>query len=383
MGGADTPGLLDIAGLRPGLRVTPHAIVRKVRRLPLAGTVLVRSGDRVTADQIVARTELPGKVYPQNVTGQLSILPDEVPGAMRKQAGQPVKKDELLAETRSLFGLFRSELRSPIDGVVESISRVTGQVILRESPIPVEIDAYVAGVVVEELAGEGVVVETEGAYVQGIFGLGGETRGPLTVLARAPDEILDEARIGPALAGQIIVAGARLTLPAFHRCVTVGVRGVVCGGFAYQDLRELLGADIGVAITGHESLGTTLVLTEGFGTIAMARATYELLAASHGCAASMNGATQIRAGVIRPEIVISRPRATTPDEARPPRGLQVGAPVRCVRAPYFGQLGTIAALPSELRRMPSETLVRVVEVRLAVGEQVALPRANVELIETG
>ena len=96
--------------------------------------------------------------------------------------------------------------------------------------------------------------------------------------------------------------------------------------------------------------------------------------------ASINGATQIRAGVIRPEIVI-------PDAIRPatadstPRGLEIGAPVRCIRAPYFGRLGTVAALPSPLARMPSETLVRVVEVLLGGGERISVPRANVELIE--
>jgi hypothetical protein len=362
------------------LKVTARAVVRKPRRLPLAGEVLVKVGDRVTARQVVARTDLPGKVFPVNIASQLGVLPDEVPAAMTKRIGDPVQKDEVIAETRSFFGLFRSDARSPIVGAVESISRVTGQVILRERPVPVEVAAYVDGTVVEELTGEGVDVETEGAYVQGIFGLGGEVHAPLRVVAASPDAVLDEDAIGPELAGVIVVGGAQLTLAALRRCLAVKVAGVVCGGFAYHDVRELLGYDIGVAITGHEKLATTLVVTEGFGRIAMARATHDLLVACGGRMASMNGATQIRAGVIRPEIVIPQPEAHAAEAAASP-GLEVGASVRCIRAPFFGRIGVVAALPAELREMPSETMVRVVEVELAGAERATLPRANVELIE--
>ena len=70
----------------------------------------------------------------------------------------------------------------------------------------------------------------------------------------------------------------------------------------------LLGYDLGVAITGHEDIRPTLIITEGFGQIAMAGRTYELLAANAGRRASANGATQIRAGVLRPEIIIPQAR---------------------------------------------------------------------------
>jgi hypothetical protein len=369
------------AAYTPGLRVTARAVVRKARRLPLAGQVLVGLGDRVEARQVVARTDLPGKVFPVNVANQLGVLPDEVPAAMRRQPGEPIQKGDLLAETRSFFGLFHADVRSPIAGTVDSVSKVTGQVILREPPIPVEVAAYVAGTVVEELPHEGVVVETEGAYVQGIFGLAGEVHAPLAIVAASPDEALDEDHIPDHVRGMIVLGGALLTLRALRRCIQLGAAGVVCGGFAYHDIQALLGHDLGVAVTGHEKLATTLVITEGFGPISMARATYELLASLEGELASMNGATQIRAGVIRPEIIVPSARPAGAAEAPPPSGMEPGAPVRCIRAPYFGRLGTIAALPPELRAMPSETQVRVVEVELAGGERVTVPRANVELIE--
>ena len=59
----------------------------------------------------------------------------------------------------------------------------------------------------------------------------------------------------------------------------------------------------------------------------------------------------------------------------------VGAPVRVIRDPYFGLLGSVGALPPEPRVLESGSKARVLEVRLDRGESVIIPRANVELIE--
>src|SRR5688572_3422768 len=149
----------------PGLLVTGATLVRKTRRLPLSGEVLVALGAKVVATDVVARTHLPGKVTLINLANLLGVLPDELTPTLRVQLDQAVKKGDLIGESRSFFGLFKSQVRSPIDGTLESVSSVTGQAVLREAPIPVEVTAYLDGEVVEVLAGEGVVVETRAAMV--------------------------------------------------------------------------------------------------------------------------------------------------------------------------------------------------------------------------
>ena len=367
----------------PGLTVTRRTIVRKTRRLPMPGTVLATRGARVTSTDVVARTELPGKVHLLNLGTALGALPDELDGKLVVRPGSPITKGAPLATSKSFFGLFSNTVASPITGTLESVSAVTGQAVLREPPVPVEVTAYVDGEVVEILDGEGVVIETEAALVQGIFGLAGEVRAPIVMVATDPTQPLEAAALTSAHRGKVVVGGARVTLAAMHKAMELGVAAIVSGGFAYQDVRELLGYDVGVAVTGTERLATTLVVTEGFGDIAMARATFALLQSFAGRDASVCGATQIRAGVIRPEVVIplGADAASAADDAAPPPGLSVGAPVRCIRAPNFGKLGTIAALPPALHTLPSETKVRVVEVALADGGTVVVPRANVEVIE--
>ena len=368
----------------PGLRVSEMTVLRKERRLPIKGEVLVSVGDEVTADSVVAQTHLPGNVQLINVASKLGIPPEDLPSVMKKGEGDPMQKGEPLATTKGLFGLFKSNVPSPCEGTVESISTVTGQVILREPPTPIQIDAYVDGSVVEVFEEEGVAVEVTGTFIQGIFGVGGERTGILTMRTEDPSRPLTPDDIRDDDSGRIIVGGSHVTWEGLQKAMQVGAHGVVVGGFDDPDLKKLLGKDLGVAITGHEDVSTTLLLTEGFGEIAMAKGTFELLAKRDGRKASVNGATQIRAGVIRPEIVIPIEEAKTSDQiavAEQGTGLDIGSTIRAIRAPYFGRLGEVTELPNELQKMESESMVRVLRVRFADGEEALLPRANVEMIE--
>lgn len=372
----------------PGLKVVEKTIIYKERRLPLRGEVVVKLGQHVKSHEIVARTDLPGNVHMVNVVNKLNITPAELKDCMQKKEGDKIKADELLAKSSSFFGLFKSMCKSPINGTVESISHVTGQVVLREAPIPVEISAYVDGIVDEIIEGEGVNIKTWGTYIQGIFGVGGETVGELKTVCKSVDEPLTIDKITPDLKDKIILGGSLVTNDVIQKAVKTGVKGIIVGGIDDKDLKELLGYDLGVAITGHEELGITIVTTEGFGKVKMAGKTYDILKRSEGMKTSINGATQIRAGVIRPEVVVPLIHKYTleqiqqEEEGKSQMGMEKGSPVRVIRNPYFGVLGKVVSLPHNLTQMESETKVRVVEVLLENGKTEILPRANVETIET-
>jgi hypothetical protein len=381
-------------GYTPGLKVSRRAVHRVRRVLPIVGDVLVRAGQRVAARDVVARALLPGPITPVNVANLLGIGPADVPAAMQVRQGRQVAEGDLLARSNGIFGWFRKESYCPCGGTVESISPVTGQVILRGSPQPVDVRAFLSGTVVEVLPGEGAVIEAEATWVQGIFGVGGEAYGALRMACGAPAQPLEPGCIDASMRREIVVGGGRVTALAIRKCLEVQVAAIIAGGIDDQDLREFLGYDLGVATTGSEKVGLTLIVTEGFGEIAMAERTYALLRSRAGCAAAVNGTTQIRAGVQRPEILIpwvngldvpegpSLPGASGEKASSgAPGRLEVGAMVRIIRDPYFGIIGTVAALPAEPRMLGSGSKARVLEVRLPTGEAVQVPRANVELIE--
>jgi len=369
----------------PGLRVADVADITKTRRLPLKGEVLVRQGDQISADTVVARTELPGNVKMFNIANLLGVPASDIPELLLKKEGDVIAQNEPIAQSKGLFGKwFKNTVRSPIEGVFESFNEITGQAVLREPPIPVEIDGYVRGKVTAVLPDEGVEVETHCTFVQGIFGIGGEVRGKIKVVCTSPDQEITADRITPDCKDMILVGGSYISHSVLKKAVSAGVRAIVVGGFDDKDLKDLLGYDLGVAITGHEKKGLTLILTEGFGRMTMAHGTFELLKKREGMLASVNGATQIRAGVMRPEIVIplSADAESRIQSGKQAGAMDIGSPIRCIRAPFFGKLGTVAALPPELQVLDSEAKVRVLEVDFGDGKKYTVPRANVELIES-
>jgi transcription antitermination factor NusG len=205
------------------------------------------------------------------------------------------------------------------------------------------------------------------------------------MVASTANAVLDVGDLPADASGCILVGGSLVTYDALLAARERGAVAVVAGGFHDADLRRLLGYDLGVAITGNETLGITLVVTEGFGAIAMADRTFRLLQQRDGRTASVNGATQIRAGVMRPEIIVPlTPAEIASTETKAKQhapGLQIGDVVRIIRQPYFGSLGKVVELPAPLQALESESRARVLVLEIdGVGRWV-VARANVEAIE--
>lgn len=380
----------------PGLTVTPQTVYRARRVLPIHGEVKVVSGSTVHAETVVAETFMEGDAFPMKLANLLSAQPKDLLGLMLKKVGESVVKDEVIARSKGVFGLMKIEVKSSATGVIESISDSTGMAIIRGPKHPVSVRAYVAGTVVEVLLGEGVVIENVVALVQGIFGVGGEAHGVICAATTSAGDLLDASHITSDMKGKVIVGGARMTADAIKKAKAVGAAAIIAGGIDDADLREILGHDIGVAVTGNEAIGITLIVTEGFGDVSMAERTFKLLTGHAGRVASVNGSTQIRAGVLRPEIVVpldgklgdahAQPHDASGEQSAMVAGgatagvLEIGTAVRVIRDPYFGVLGTVSALPEQQVVLGSGSKARVLEVTVSSGERLVVPRANVELV---
>ena len=366
----------------PGLKILSRTKLINKRLLPMKGSVHYKIGDVVNSDDVVASTDIPGNVQMLNVANILNVEPENVPECMLVKLDEEIAKGQVIAENKGIFGFFRSQLKSPIDGTLSNVSEITGQAILSEPPIPVQVDAYTSGRITEVIEDEGVIIETEGVMVQGILGVGGENQGELVIGTSSYNDELTSDMIQSDHKEKIIIGGSFLNLQTFEKAKQIGVAGIVSGGFDYTDLSKILGYPLGVAITGSEDIGPSIVITEGFGKISMAARTYELLKSNEGKFGSINGSTQIRAGVIRPEILIPFDKLDVVSEKFDESDLAIseGSLIRIIRAPYFGKVGTVKSLPPELTKMESETLVRVAEIEFEDGSVEIIPRANLEMI---
>ena len=367
----------------PGLKVKEATRVLKTRRLPIPGDVFVKIGDKIKYDTIVARTYISGDPEFVKASILLGIEPDYLPDSMIKNIGDKVAKDEVIARYSGLFGLIKKKVVSPIEGTIELISNATGQIVIRGMATKVDVDAYIPGKVVKILPTEGAIIETNAAFIQGIFGIGGETHGRIKVAVDSPDEKLTAEHITPEDKGVLIVGGSIMTLEAMRKGIDVGVSGIVTGGVRHKDIKTFLGTEIGVAITGQEKIGLSFIITEGFGDIKMSQRAFNLLKKFEGYMASVNGSTQIRAGVLRPEIIISHDKLFDEEqEDKFTKGIIPGMIIRIIRPPYFGAIGNVISLPKELQKIKTGSYVRVLEAELEDKRRVFIPRANVEIIET-
>lgn len=367
----------------PGLRVKRETAITKVRKLPIKGEVQAKVGDQVSYNQVIARAYMQGDPEIIDAASQLEVDPKELSFYVLKKEGNTVRKGEPVARFRAFLGAIDRIVKSGAEGTVEKISDVTGQITIRENPIPIEVDAYIPGKVVEVMPNEGVVIETRGAFVQGIFGIGGEAHGKLKVLSESADKGITADLISEDCKGKVLVGRSQITLDALVKAVGVGVSGIVVGAIKDRVLTDLLKEEIGVAITGEERVGLTLIITEGFGEISMSERTFEILKNFDGYDTSINGTTQIRAGVVRPEIIIPHNIKADKEssELELSAGLVPGTAVRIIRSPYFGAIGKVTSLPIALQEVDAGSLVRVLTVRLEDGRDIKIPRANVEILE--
>lgn len=345
-------------------RVTPLTSIRHKRTLPTPGEVLARVGDRVEPTQVVACANLPGDFHILPVARLLGVAASQVNRHLRVSPGDEVRQGQVIAKRR---GLVPRSVKSPVDGAVAASGG--GRILIEAQPTVFELRAYVYGTVNTVWEHYGVIIETIGAVVQGVWGAGGESFGVLKCMVKSPDEPLEGKAIDPSCQGTILVGGAGLDEEVFEQAEGLQLRGIVVGGLAPE------------LVSRVEQLPFPVIVTEGIGTVPMSTPVFRLLATNDGREASISGLVQSRWDIVRPEVVIPLPAETLPPaQTQPGTPLAVGARVRIVRAPYMGIVGTVMTLPAHPRRITTGAKVHGAAVDLGQGASVFVPLANLEIL---
>lgn len=368
----------------------PSAVARIERRLPAAGEVLVRQGQRVEPEEVVAKAFLPGAPIIVNLARALSIAPALVERAMVREVGNKINQGEVLARSSRIAG--RTCL-SPVSGKIVAVDTETGYVTISPDPTTYELQATVRGLVMEIIPNTGVVIETPAAQVYGVFGIGAERSGVLQLLVTDPSEPIEPDKITAKSAYAIIIGGSGINAAALRRAAKEQVRGVIVGSIDEAELRAFLGwATVDGWRTGvggwsfphppsDPPLGLTLVITEGFGSQPMATPLFELLASHDRQEALIEGGTRLRAPMQRPRVVIPLSSRTAGVQIEPPRPvIRSGATVRLLDSAHLGQIGQVRSVSAAPRRLASQVRTAAVDVALEDGTLLQLPRTDVEVL---
>ena len=93
-----------------------------------------------------------------------------------------------------------------------------------------------------------------------IFGIGEKPVGELVIGVKTPDQLPCRNSLNPSMKGKVVV-GAFLSAATMTRAK--GSSGWSSAAFTIRTTRTALGYDLGVAITGTEQVGFTLIPKEG------------------------------------------------------------------------------------------------------------------------
>ncbi len=333
------------------------------RVLPELGLLSIRSGETTPAAGVVA---VP-------VAAPLRCRGGEITPFMRVGRGDRVSQGQLLAVREE--GAATHVARSSHDGVVDEIDVSEGTVILRRRDYRQVVRAFIPGRVQRVIPGRGAVIATRGAVIRGVFGAGGESVGAVSVV---DSSTLRSADIGRVHRGCVVVAPGRLSLDALLEAHEAGVRAVVGASAMAADMVHLLGEELGRGVTGSESLEFTVVLTEGFGRFEMDADLWGVLCSLGGSMACVRGETHLRAGVIRPEVIVPGAASDVATD-RGPAQLRTGARVRIVREPGLMRRGSVEHL-MDTADIGNGLRAPALRVRLDDGSALVVLQANVEVI---
>ena len=344
-------------------RVLTLTKIRRERTLPVNGEVLVTMGSRVGALDVVARAASIGFLRSVPLARYMHTTEAALPKWMKKQVGDDIIARDEIASKPEFFGAARRIYRAPGNGRITALQGSWLTMDLMDAPF--DLRGYYRGAIVNIVPRRGVVIEANGALVEGTWAAGGEAYGVLKKMVDAPGSILTEEQIDVSARGAILIAGAGITELAIERAAQEQAAGLIVGSISAKIKAQLAKWTLPVMVT------------EGFGEIPMALPIFELLVRHSGEEAFLN-AKQPKPEVFIPALAsaVSGETATLPATLT----CEIGATVRITSGPLVGHVGKIVDAPALPQVLESGISIWGADIELMTGSRVFVPWENLELI---
>ena len=348
--------------------IQPAALITRQRNLPRPGEVLVTAGQTVSALEVVARSTVAQGHHIIDIADQLSVTISVVNRYILKQVGETVEQNEPLAARRSLAGLRRYMVRSPIEG--EIVESEGGILIVAGEPHVIELRASIPGRVIDVKPSSSVTIETQGARIRAAWGHGQLVFNDLKIYSPQPIDPdnpdggeLDEIEHR----GSIVAILAPLTQSILDSAQNVHVAGIIAASMDATLISQVEQAEFPV------------ILSEGFGQYEMNSQIATLLNENGGRQIMIDAASDQHWRSTPPEIIIPMLDADGQFyKSDPGDTLEIGQSVRILRGPHRGAIATVKTLPARPRQLPSGLWLKGVIASTEGGQDTFIPFANLE-----
>jgi hypothetical protein len=231
-----------------------------------------------------------------------------------------------------------------------------------------ELRAGLPGTVVQVIQNRGVVIQSQGGLVQGVWGNGRIDSGLLVNLMQAPDTVLTPGRVDVSLRGSVILGGMIRNVETLQVLAELPARGLIASSI-HPSL-----------ISKAREMRYPILVTDGIGSLPMNSAAYKLLSTNAKREVALNAEAFDRYTGARPEIVIPLPTSSEPPVPNDMETFAPGMQVRMRRPPALGMIGSIVSIKPGLTTLPSGLRAQAAEVKLENNETVIVPLLNMEVV---
>lgn len=338
------------------------SIIRE-RLLPVAGNVVVRLNQKVSATDVVAETKWARDHVLLDVARTLQISPASAERIVKCKVGDRLAAGAEIARGKSLFS---RSVKVPREGTVVAVGG--GQVLLEVGESKVELKAGIPGTVIQVMPGRGVVIQTAGSLIQGIWGNGKIDTGVLVNLMSSPEDTLSESKMDVSLRGSILLGGVVKEADVLRAAADLPARGLI--------ISSIFSSLLPIA----REMKYPIVVTDGFGSMPMNSAAYRLLSTNAKREVIINAEIYNRYTGTRPEVIIPLPISSEPPSSPETEVFSPGQQVRMRRPPFMGSIGSIVTLRPGLTTLPSGLRASSADIKLENGEIVIAPLVNLEVV---
>ena len=387
--------MVDNFNFTPSLIIDENIEITKIRELPLQGELFVKENDFVTSDKLIAKTKLVGDLVLLKVARELGLEPQDIEDNYLINVSDAVKPNQVLVRKKGLFNIFNSEYLCSYDGIVEFISKETGTIGIRLSSKNFNLYSYITGKVIKCEDNKEITIKTNASLIQGVFGVGGEKIGKLCKIDdKIYNDIIQYENINSNkdfsfLENCVLFYSIPPSIDFLRKLSNLKISGLIIPSISSKVLSAFLGYDIGVAVTGDENINFTIIITEGFGDMKFNPRVMEIFEKNINNQVSINGVTQIRAGAIRPEIIIfdstNNIKKRLDENVNSKKditngGICVGTKIKVLKDPFFGHFGIVTKIINDEVTFESGVICRALQIKLENGEITLVPKANIEVI---
>ena len=349
--------------LAPVHHILPLTTIVRERLLPVKGKVSARLNQKVSSTDIVAEATWAREHVLLDVARILNLTADAVDKLIRCKVGDRVPIGAVIASGR---GLLPKTVKAPKEGRVTAAGG--GQVLLEVGESRMELRAGISGNIVQIVPDRGVVIQTSGALIQGVWGNGRVDTGVMINLAEKPDTVLTASRLDVSFRGSVIIAAQIRDADTLQAAADLPVRGLILASL-YPSLLPMA-----------REMRFPILLTDGFGSLPMNSAAYKLLATNAKREATLNAEVYDRYSGARPEVIIPLPVSSEPAPSIDVEIFAPGQMVRMRRPPMMATIGSIMNLLPGLTILPGGLRAACAEIRFENGEQALVPLVNLEVV---